>query len=213
LDGLLHRVGNDAPAIPQKLRGYEQWLDELLATAYQHYSEVKLYIFSDHGMANCDVHVDLQAPINKLGLEMGVDYVVVYDSTMARFWFLNQRARSEITACLAQVPQGRVLPDAELKKLGTLFPDRYFGEMIFLMDEGALIVPSHMGERPIRAMHGYHPAAPHSYAALLSNQPDIPTDVTAIPDVYKIMVHDAEEASYRNRQTYFPAEAVALVRR
>jgi predicted AlkP superfamily pyrophosphatase or phosphodiesterase len=213
LDGLLHRVGNDAPAIPQKLRGYEQWLDELLATAYQHYSEVKLYIFSDHGMANCDVHVDLQAPINKLGLEIGVDYVVVYDSTMARFWFLNQRARIEITACLAQVPSGRVLPDAELKKLGTLFPDRYFGEMIFLMDEGVLIVPSHMGERPIRAMHGYHPEAPHSYAALLSNQPDIPTEVRAIPDVYKIMVHDAEEASYRNQQTYFPAEAVALARR
>ncbi|HXA15244.1 MAG TPA: alkaline phosphatase family protein [Opitutaceae bacterium] len=210
LDGLLHRVGNDVPAIPQKLRGYEQWLDELLATARQHYSEVKLYIFSDHGMANCDVHVDLQARVNKLGLEMGTDYVVVYDSTMARFWFLNQRARHEITACLAQVHQGRILPDAELKKLGTLFPDRYFGEIIFLMDEGVLIVPSHMGERPIRAMHGYHPSAPHSYAALLSNQPDIPANITAIPDIYKLMVRDAEEANERNRQAYFPAEAVAF---
>jgi predicted AlkP superfamily pyrophosphatase or phosphodiesterase len=213
LDGLLHRVGNDGPAIPQKLRGYEQWLDELLATTRQHYSEIKLYIFSDHGMANCDVLVDLQAPINKLGLEIGVDYVVVYDSTMARFWFLNQRALREITACLDQVPQGRFLSDAELKKLGALFPDRYFGEMIFLMDEGVLIVPSHMGERPIRAMHGYHPTAPHSYAALLSNQPDIPADITAIPDIYKLMVRDAEEASDKNRQAYFPTEAVAFAGR
>jgi predicted AlkP superfamily pyrophosphatase or phosphodiesterase len=212
LDGLLHRVGNDMPAIPKKLRGYEQWLDELLATARQHYSEVKLYIFSDHGMANCDVLVDLQAPINKLGLEIGVDYVVVYDSTMARFWFLNQHARQEITAYLTQVPSGRILPDPDLEKLGALFPDRYFGEMIFLMDEGVLIVPSHMGERPIRAMHGYHPAAPHSYAALLSNQPEIPSDITAIPDIYKLMVRDAEEASEQNRQIYFPTAAVAFAR-
>lgn len=210
LDGLLHRVGNDAPAIPPKLRGYEQWLDELLATAYQHYSEVKLYIFSDHGMANCDVYVDLQAPIKELGLEFGVDYVAVYDSTMARFWFLNQRARREIIAGLTQIPEGRILPDAELKKLGTLFPDRYFGEMIFLMDEGALIVPSDMGERPIRAMHGYHPAAPHSYAALLSNQPDVPTDITAIPDIFKLMLRDAGEASERNRPACFPSEAVTF---
>src|SRR5581483_4475313 len=207
LDGLLHRVGNDSPAIPKKLRNYEQWLDELLATAHRHYTEVKLYLFSDHGMANCDELVDLQSRVKKLGLKMGVDYVVVYDSTMVRFWFLNQRARHEIPRCLAQVPQGRILADAELRKLGTLFPDRYFGEMIFLMNEGVLIVPSHMGERPIRAMHGYHPAAPHSYAALLSNQSDIPADITAITDMYKLMVRDADDAGVRNHSAYSPTAA------
>ncbi|HTB79492.1 MAG TPA: alkaline phosphatase family protein [Opitutaceae bacterium] len=210
LDGLLHRVGNDSPAIPPKLRSYEQWLDELLAMAHRHYTEVKLYIFSDHGMANCDELVDLQARVKKLGLEMGVDYAVVYDSTMARFWFLNARARREVTACLAQVHEGRILPDAELRKLGALFPDRYFGELIFLMNEGVLIVPSHMGERPIRAMHGYHPAAPHSYAALLSNQPDIPKDIVNITDMYKLMVRNAEDAGVRNQPAHFLADAVAV---
>ena len=210
LDGLLHRVGNDSPDVPQKLRSYEPWLDELLATAHRHYDEVKLYIFSDHGMANCDELVDLQAQVNALGLKVGTDYVVVYDSTMARFWFLNDLARQAVTACLALVPEGRILPDAELEELGTLFPDRYFGEMIFLMNEGVLIVPSHMGERPIRAMHGYHPSAPHSYAALLSNQPDIPADITGIPDVYKLMVRDAEEAAARNNRVQVASESAAL---
>jgi len=205
LDGLLHRVGNDVKAIPEKLRAYEVWLNELLATAGQHYTEVKLYIFSDHGMANCDVHLDLRAKIDALGLDMGKDYVVVYDSTMARFWFLSDAARRSITASLQQVPQGRILSDAELEKMGTLFPDRYFGEMIFLMDEGVLIVPSHMGERPIRAMHGYHPEAPHSYASLLTNQADVPADIAAIPDMYRLMVRDAEEASQRNHSA--PAAA------
>jgi hypothetical protein len=210
LDGLLHRVGNDVPAIARKLRDYEPWLEGLLATAREHYEEVRLYVFSDHGMANCDVLVNLPARVDALGLELGVDYAVVYDSTMARFWFLHDRARREITACLATVDQGRILPDAELEELGTLFPDRYFGELIFLMHEGVLIVPSHMGERPIRAMHGYHPAAPHSYAALLSNQADIPADITGIADIYKLMVRDAEAARTLNAPAEHRTRAAAF---
>src|SRR5262249_312089 len=46
LDGLLHRVGNDSPEIPARLRAYEQALDRLLATAQAHYEQVRLYVFS-----------------------------------------------------------------------------------------------------------------------------------------------------------------------
>ena len=108
------------------------------------------------------------------------DYAVVYDSTMARFWFFNERARQAITASLQQVSEGRILPDEELEQMRTLFSDRYFGELIFLADEGVLIVPSHMGERPIRGMHGYHPSAKQSYAMLCTNQAEIPEGIAAI---------------------------------
>ncbi len=198
LDGLLHRVGNQSPEVPAKLRAYEPWIAELMAGAAQHYQEVKLTVFSDHGMANCDVHLDLRAKIDALGLRVGHDYAVVFDSTMARFWLFHDRARRRVTACLAQVPQGRILPDAELQELGTLFPDRHFGELIFLCDEGVLIVPSDMGERPITAMHGYHPDAPHSYASLLTNYADVPSGVTDIPHVYQLMVAQAEHAAVAN---------------
>lgn len=191
LDGLLHRVGNQSPEVPARLRVYEQWIGEVMATARGHYEEVRLFVFSDHGMANCDVHVDLMRCIEALPLKLGVDYSVVYDSTMARFWFHNDRARPIIEAALAGITQGRIVPDAELKKMRTLFDDRAFGELIFLMQEGALIVPSHMGERPIRAMHGYHPEDKHSYAALLTNQPSVPSDITAIPHIYRLMTEHA----------------------
>ena len=111
LDGLLHMVGNQSPQVPAKLRVYEQWIDQLLAAARRHYGEVRLYIFSDHGMANCDRLLDLKAKIEPLDVEMEKDYVVVYDSTMARFWFFNDRARQLVTETLQQVPQGRILPD------------------------------------------------------------------------------------------------------
>jgi hypothetical protein len=131
---------------------------------------------------------------------------------MARFWFFNQNARKQITSALNKVPQGRIVPDEELKELRTFFPDRYFGELIFLVKEGVLIVPSHMGERPIRAMHGYHPDDPQSYAALLTNQPDIPEDIEAIPDVFKLMTRDAEYANAANERN-FRAKDFGLLRR
>jgi len=198
LDGLLHMVGNQSPEVPAKLRGYEQWIEKLMAAAQKHYGEVRLYLFSDHGMANCDELLDLKSKIEPLPLKFGEDYVVVYDSTMARFWFFNDRARTEITKVLQTVPQGRIVPDAELAEMRALFEDRYFGELIFLVKEGVLIVPSHMGERPIRAMHGYHPTDPQSYASLCTNQAEIPAEVTAIPDVFKLMTRDAEVAKSRN---------------
>jgi hypothetical protein len=208
LDGLMHRVGNDAPEVPAKLERYEAQLAELMATARAHYDEVKLYVFSDHGMANCTRTLDLRRRLNALDVSSPKDYAVVYDSTMARFWFFNDRARREITASLAGVKEGRVLPDDELEELGTLFPDRYFGELIFLVEEGVLIVPSDMGEKPLAAMHGYHPDAPHSYAALLTNQPAVPSDVTAIPHLYGLMRREATAAHEANRR---PAPELAAI--
>lgn len=155
----------------------------------------------DHGMANCDQHLDLRAQIDALGFTMGEDYAVVYDSTMARFWFFNDQARRAITEQLGTVPEGHMMSDNELRQLGTYFPDRYFGELIFLVQEGTLIVPSHMGARPIRAMHGFHPDAPHSYAALMTNQADVSEEIAAIPDLFTLMTRDAECAHAANRST------------
>ena len=198
LDGLLHMVGNKSEKVPAKLRIYEGWIGQLMEAAQEHYEEVRLYVFSDHGMANCDVLLDLKGEIDRLPLRMPEDYAVVYDSTMARFWFFNDRARETVMNRLTAIQGGRILPDAELAELGALFPDRYFGELIFLAKEGVLIVPSHMGARPIRAMHGYHPTEKHSNAALCTNQDSIPDDVTAIPHMYQLMTRDADIAKLRN---------------
>lgn len=198
LDGLLHSVGNQSPEIDGKLGLYEQWLNQLLSLTREHYAEVRLYVFSDHGMANCDDFLDLKSIIDALPLNIGEDYAVVYDSTMARFWFFNDDARQQITHCLSHIQEGRLLPDSELADLGALFQDRYFGELIFLVNEGVLIVPSDMGQRPIRGMHGYHPLEKQSYAALCTNQEKIPDEVSAIPDIYRLMTRDADDAKMRN---------------
>lgn len=193
LDGLLHRLGNQAPEITTRLRAYEGAVQRLVGAARSHYRDIHLYVFSDHGMANCDEYLDLQQAIRALPLRMGSDYAVVYDSTMARFWFFSEEARAHITARLQSIPQGRILSEDELRELRVWFPDGYFGQLIFLVQEGVLIVPSHMGERPIRGMHGYHPREKHSYAVLCANQAPIPEDVQALPDLYRIMTREIEQ--------------------
>lgn len=189
LDGLLHMVGNDSPEIPDKLDHYDRWINQVVEAAKKNYCEVRLHVFSDHGMANCDVHIDLRAKIDPLGLEMGKDYAVVYDSTMARFWFLKPGVKECVVKVLDKVPEGRILPEEELRHYRTWFEDQSFGELIWLAQEGTLIVPSHMGERPIRAMHGYHPTDPQSYASLFSSHDDVPAEVTHIPYIYQLMEH------------------------
>jgi hypothetical protein len=142
--------------------------------------------------------LDLKSKIESLSVSAPNDFAVVYDSTMARFWFFNDRSRKEVIDCLKQVPEGRILPEDELKALGTYFPDHAFGEVIFLVKEGVLIVPSHMGERPIRAMHGYHPSDKHSFATLCSSQ-DIPENLTAIPHLCGLMKERVRQAQLINQ--------------
>jgi len=186
MDALLHEVGKESPQVDQKLAWYEGQLKEVLRIAADQYEEVRLFICSDHGMATVHTHVDLMSKVEALGLSFGRDYTATYDSTMGRFWFHNQSARERITELLEQVPQGRILPKDELKELGCDFEGDQYGELIFLMDAGVLIVPSHMGLKPITGMHGYHPNDPDSDASLLSNV-EPPNDPRAITDVFHLM--------------------------
>ena len=84
MDGLLHRVGKDSKEVDEKMAWYESELKKTLATAQEHYDDVRLFICSDHGMATVNEDVDLMQHIEALPLEYGKDYVAVYDSTMAR---------------------------------------------------------------------------------------------------------------------------------
>ncbi|MEN9676040.1 MAG: hypothetical protein RIS76_1936 [Verrucomicrobiota bacterium] len=50
-------------------------------------------------------------------------------------------------------------------------------------------------------MHGYHPTDPHSYASLLTNQPSVPAEITAIPLIHQLMESTARLAREKNGAT------------
>lgn len=190
MDALLHMVGKESPKVDAKLAWYEEQLREVIKLAREQYGEVRLFICSDHGMATIHTHLDLMGQIESLGLEFGKDYVATYDSTMGRFWFMNEKARELITQKLATVEGGRILSDSDLEELGCKFEHDQYGELIYLANAGVLILPSHMGTSPITGMHGYHPDDADSDASLLSNV-KAPVEMKAITDVFHLMRSEA----------------------
>ena len=191
MDALLHAQGTRAPAVAAKIRWYEQRIRHLIEQARRRYDEVRIFAFSDHGMTDVHLTCDLMARIDRLGLEFGLDYAAVYDSTMARFWFLRDGVRERIVEALAQESMGEILHQDRLDQYGCSFPDHRYGELFFLLHPGALINPSFMGEQPLAGMHGYEPTDPSSLAMFASSvRPDpLPGKLT---DLYSLMCREAD---------------------
>lgn len=196
LDGILHAEGTGSHAVGRQIGYYDRELRRLLDRLERVYDRVRLFVISDHGMADTRDTCDLQALVAASGLEFGRDYVAVYDSTMARFWFLRPGAREKIVARLARERRGRVLEDAELRELGCDFPDRRYGELFFLLDPGVLLCPSFMGERPLAGMHGYHPGDPHSVAFFGASEAPLRLP-GSLADLHEVMWQEALRAAGR----------------
>ncbi len=184
----LHLHCEDGGALQQRLRWYEAGLRELFHTARTLDPEASFTVLSDHGMTPVLHRYDLVKEITALGFSMPANYLAVYDSTMARFWFFDDRARRAIVGRLKAVSCGRIVPDQELEQLGIFFADRRYGEVIFLLHPGWLLSQSDFngrGWQPV-GMHGYHPDDPYSDAIFLSNQRPRMA-MRTIADVYQCM--------------------------
>lgn len=187
LDGVLHMQGTRSEQVTAKIREYERMLTNLVATAKARYGDVRLFVFSDHGMTDTTEPCDVMGRVERLGLRFGVDYAAAYDSTMARFWFMNDEARKRIEEALAHEPNGRILSDETLQAWGCDFPGRAYGELFFLTNPGRLLCPSFMGARPIAAMHGYDPFDKDSVAAFQTSVEDVelPARLDGVCDIMR----------------------------
>jgi predicted AlkP superfamily pyrophosphatase or phosphodiesterase len=201
LDGLMHTVGTNDIKVNEKIRWLEDQVTDLYDTAKQYYDDVSLYVISDHGMANVHGSIDLIKKIESLGLNYGNDYIAMYDSTMARFWFPNPDARSVIEGCLEKIPEGSLVSNQELEKMHVPYQDAKFGELFFLMEPGLLINPSYMGLKVIPGMHGYHPNDKDSFASIISNRP-IPDEIKSITDIRKTMQKELEMYAHGTVHAY-----------
>lgn len=183
LDGLMHEVGTRSPAVEEKLKFYEGWIRRLERNARRHHGHVRLTVMSDHGMSDVKQHCDVEGIIDRLGLRFGIDYVAFYDSTMARFWYLSDAAKPKIEKCLNSLSRGVVLDESQLKQYGADFSAHRFGETIFLIDPGNLLVPSFMGRTGLAAMHGYSPNDADSDASIAYSE-EVGVDLRSITDLF-----------------------------
>jgi predicted AlkP superfamily pyrophosphatase or phosphodiesterase len=191
MDAILHQYGKNHSEVTKKIAWYEEKIRTLLSDARANYDEVRLFVFSDHGMTDVHTDFDLRQIIDRTGLKFGKDYAVVYDSTMARFWFLKEGAEQKITEVLQSVQEGTILTDSVMHEWGVDFPDKRYGDLFFLMNAGVLLVPSHMGERTIAGMHGYSPLDIDSTASFSSNV-ELETNPARLDDLYTLMKQEID---------------------
>ena len=192
MDHFLHSQCDNPQSVTERVTWYNQQLRELFKDAHRASPEMTFTVISDHGMTPVCAQFDLVEKIEALGFSTPQHYLAVYDSTMARYWFFDDGARHAILAELQQTSCGRILDDAELDRLGILFHDRRYGEVVFLLDPGWLLATSDFngnGWHPV-GMHGYHPSDSHSDAIFLSNrQPR--HQMSTIADIYTCLADAA----------------------
>lgn len=183
LHRLLHHYGTEHDAIKRKIVDLENKVNKIFKEAKPHYKDVSLSVCSNHGMSDVRYVSNLKKRIEKMPLSYGKDYVALYHPTIAKFWFFHPQSRQIIVDHLLKSGnEGNILSDKELKDMRVFFPDRRFGEVIFLLKPHFLIVPNHFRKTMARGMHGYHPNYPESKAILLSNKP-IDEDIHSIVDI------------------------------
>lgn len=190
LDEFLHYNIADGRSVENKLKYYEEAIAKIYATALKADSNCPFYVFSDHGMTRVHETYDLMGEVGALGYSVPDDYLALFDSTMARFWFFNDGARREISERLANLPCGHWVSEQDRRAFGIDFDHQRFGQSIFMMNEGVLMHPSHMGRVPWQGMHGFHPNAPSSSASLLARQsPE--QELRSVVDLFPLMVKAA----------------------
>lgn len=186
LDAVLHEFGTDHENVANKIKWYEEQLASVFKTARENYDEVDIYVFSDHGMTNVIRDYDLMADIATLPLTFNKDYAAVYDSTMARFWFFNDRAKELIVEKLNTVSCGRILSEEDNIRYHCNFKTNMYGDLFYLLDPGVLLNPSFMGEYSLKGMHGYDAFDKDSVAAMFSSKSgELPKNLTEIYNVMK----------------------------
>ncbi len=171
LDARLHHEGSRGAGVRASVAEWSQWFADAEAAARRGGREPWLYLCSDHGMVDVTATVDVMGALAALPVQRGRDYLAFFDSTMARFWWRSPRARDAVRAALGAAQRGHWLEPRELAEAGAAFADRRYGEDVFLLDPGALMVPSYMGRSAVAAMHGYDPSHPDMPGVLMSNRP------------------------------------------
>ena len=102
----------------------------------------------------------------------GEGYVYFLDSTMARFWFHDDRVRQTVLDALTNADFGRLIGDDELRRQHAFFPDRRFGEVIFMINPGLVIAPDFYRGAPPRGMHTYDLSnhGGHEFGVVMANR-------------------------------------------
>lgn len=186
LDGTTHRVGVGSPEYITEIERLNTNILQLVEKYHKLYSDGKIILVSDHGMANVTGSIELIVE-NQFGLPNPHSYFYIQDSTMLRIWTFDDSKRKEIEQFLNHQPYGKIITDDERAKYK--LTSSKFGDIIFILNESLVFSPSFYGRKLPKAMHGYHPELTSQQGVLLYNNP-LPSGLRSMQrttDVYRLI--------------------------
>ena len=196
-DALMHKYGTTGPEVEAGFQKLALDIRSLFELAQKRYRTVNFHVFSDHGMSDTTTVSTLLPKWNReIKAKYGRDYVSVWDSTMARFWFNNDTVRAEATDWLRAQTDGRILTEQELRRWRCWWDDSRYGELIYLLPPGSIFAPSFMNQGFVAGMHGYEVEHEECDASWLTNAEGRLAD--GLEDIFPIMLAASKKQNLPN---------------
>lgn len=174
LDGIGHRYGPNSPEYRDAVWGMGHFIRQVQGRIEKEQGDVSCLVFGDHGMVEVQRLVDVHSTLEGLPVRPFSDYLYFLDSTLARFWFFNDRARQIVTQAMEAVRGGRLLTDEDREVYRIRYPHNRFGELIWWADGGALISPNFwQDQKLVRGMHGYRREIRENQAGFVLIDPEL----------------------------------------
>ncbi len=168
LDWVGHEFGPHTERQRAVLSEIDNAVREVFGRLNRTFSGVRFIVFGDHGQVAIEKQIDLQSRLDRSGLILEKDFLYFLDSTQARFWFFNDRAREVITEILRGIPEGKILSRGDMKSLHFDFGHNRFGDLIFVVQEGVGLFPNFFqSANPCKGLHGFLPEVESNWAALI----------------------------------------------
>ena len=142
LDKIGHKYGPDSTQYEMKMKEVASYINSILEYARTKNDNVDFLIFGDHGMVNIRGTVDIQKILNNLDLQVEKDYIYFLDSTVARFWFLNEKAKIKIKKSLSNNHYGSWISKEDKSKYRINYNHSRYGEATWWANDGILISPN-----------------------------------------------------------------------
>jgi len=197
LDCFAHRHGIHSP----EHSAHVKYLDASIAHLVDAYraqtdGRGKVFVFSDHGMAQVKEGVALSIE-KELGPAGPSTYLYFVDSTMLRVWVFRQEWQARVESYLSSLNVGTIIPPLDRKKYGITLADT--GDVFFVLNEGYVFAPSFQRYRMDAAMHGYHPGLRSQHGIFLSPDPPDGVETIASLEAHRVFETLAPRSSTEER--------------
>ena len=165
MDSSAHKYGPQSKERKVELKKLDQRLLDFYNNIILKRKDTKFIFLGDHGMTQVDSCIDVGKELSRLAvknnLKIGKDYVYFLDSTMFRVWYLNKDSRKHLEKELKHneyfLKNGAFVDGSVAKKEEIPFPDKRYGDTLWMANLGVLIFPDFFHKASsYKGMHGYN---------------------------------------------------------